>query len=140
MGMDMSSRNPKQLYICPRFGPIPWLLMGELLPRRSRSLGASLATGTNWAGTFLVTKTFLDLRNSLGAGLVFWMYGVIVGVALVFTMILIPETKGKSLEVRLNFAFQIVLTVYFLIRRLSYSFRGQRNPKINRSLMCKCQV
>ena len=57
-----------------------------------------MATGTNWAGTFLVTKTFLDLRNSLGTGLVFWMYGVIVGVALVFVMILIPETKGKTLE------------------------------------------
>ena len=103
--------------------------MGELLPRRSRSLGASLATGTNWAGTFLVTKTFLDLRNSLGAGLVFWMYGVIVGVALVFTMILIPETKGKSLEVRL--CFPKVITVYFLIRRSRNSFRSHRNPKIN---------
>ena len=94
--MDKLIQN---LTISPRFGPIPWLLMGELLPRRSRSLGASLATGTNWAGTFLVTKTFLDLRNSLGTGLVFWMYGVIVGVALVFVMILIPETKGKTLEV-----------------------------------------
>ena len=61
-----------------------------------------MATGTNRAGTFLVTKTFLDPRNSLGTGLVFWMYGVIVGIALVFVLILIPETKGKTLEVSLS--------------------------------------
>ena len=80
------------------FGPIPWLLMGELLPTRSKGLGAALTTGANWTGTFVITKTFLDLRNLLGPGLVFWMYGVIMGMALVFTAIFLPETKGKSLE------------------------------------------
>ena len=69
------------------FGPIPWLLMGELLPTRSKGLGAALTTGANWTGTFVITKTFLDLRNLLGPGLVFWMYGVIMGVALIFTAI-----------------------------------------------------
>ena len=57
-----------------------------------------MTTGANWTGTFVITKTFLDLRNLLGPGLVFWMYGVIMGVALVFTAIFLPETKGKSLE------------------------------------------
>ena len=105
-------------------------MMGELLPRRSRGLGASIATGTNWAGTFLVTKTFLDLRNSLGAGLVFWMYGVIVGMALVFVMIFVPETKGRSLEVSHKHYLKSPECPSVLFRRSRHSLRSQWKPRI----------
>ena len=80
------------------FGPIPWLLMGELLPSRSRGTCAAITTGTNWAATFIVTKTFLDLKNLVGAATVFWLYGLICGMALLFIMVAVPETRGKSLE------------------------------------------
>ena len=44
------------------FGPIPWLMMGEVFPSRIRGAAASIATALNWAFTFLVTKTFMDLQ------------------------------------------------------------------------------
>ena len=44
------------------FGPIPWLMMGEIFPSRIRGAAASMATAFNWACTFLVTKTFMDLQ------------------------------------------------------------------------------
>lgn len=43
------------------FGPIPWLMMGEILPAKIRGSAASVATAFNWACTFLVTKTFVDM-------------------------------------------------------------------------------
>lgn len=43
------------------FGPIPWLMMGEILPAKIRGTAASVATGFNWTCTFIVTKTFADL-------------------------------------------------------------------------------
>lgn len=43
------------------FGPIPWLMMGEILPAKIRGTAASVATGFNWTCTFIVTKTFKDL-------------------------------------------------------------------------------
>lgn len=43
------------------FGPIPWLMMGEILPAKIRGAAASVATGFNWSCTFIVTKTFADL-------------------------------------------------------------------------------
>jgi len=43
------------------FGPIPWLMMGEILPGKIRGIAASVATAFNWACTFLVTKTFSDI-------------------------------------------------------------------------------
>lgn len=80
------------------FGPIPWLMMGEILPGRIRSTAASVATAFNWACTFLVTKTFNDILESIGAHGTFWMFGVICVFAMVFTYIWVPETKGKTLE------------------------------------------
>lgn len=43
------------------FGPIPWLMMGEILPAKIRGSAASVATAFNWTCTFIVTKTFQDM-------------------------------------------------------------------------------
>lgn len=43
------------------FGPIPWLMMGEILPAKIRGSAASVATAFNWTCTFVVTKTFQDM-------------------------------------------------------------------------------
>ncbi len=44
------------------FGPIPWLMMGEIFPGRIRGAAASISTAFNWTCTFIVTKTFMDLQ------------------------------------------------------------------------------
>ncbi|SPP73539.1 facilitated trehalose transporter Tret1-like [Drosophila guanche] len=80
------------------FGPIPWLMMGEIMPASVRAPAASMATAFNWLCTFIVTKTFVDmisLINSYGA---FSVYCVFCIIALVFVILYVPETKGKSLE------------------------------------------
>lgn len=43
------------------FGPIPWLMMGEILPAKIRGSAASVATAFNWSCTFIVTKAFQDM-------------------------------------------------------------------------------
>ncbi|XP_026826777.1 facilitated trehalose transporter Tret1 isoform X2 [Ooceraea biroi] len=80
------------------FGPIPWLMMGEILPAKIRGVAASIATGFNWTCTFIVTKTFQDVINLMGAHGAFWSFGAIVAVGLVFVIISVPETRGRSLE------------------------------------------
>merc|ERR1712139_586238 len=42
------------------FGPIPWLMMGEIYPARIRSAAASVTTAFNWFTAFVVSKTFTD--------------------------------------------------------------------------------
>ena len=80
------------------FGPIPWLMMGEIFPTRIRGPAASITTAFNWACTFVITKTFLDLQTLLGPAGVFWMFGVVCIVGLVFVLVVVPETKGMSME------------------------------------------
>ncbi|XP_029722410.1 facilitated trehalose transporter Tret1 isoform X1 [Aedes albopictus] len=80
------------------FGPIPWLMMGEILPGKIRGSAASVATAFNWSCTFIVTKTFADIINAIGTHGTFWMFGSICVIGLAFVIFYVPETQGKSLE------------------------------------------
>uniref|UniRef100_U5EJ99 Facilitated trehalose transporter Tret1 n=1 Tax=Corethrella appendiculata TaxID=1370023 RepID=U5EJ99_9DIPT len=80
------------------FGPIPWLMMGEILPGKIRGSAASVATAFNWSCTFVVTKTFADIIGSIGSHGAFWMFGSVCVVGLFFVIFYVPETQGKSLE------------------------------------------
>ncbi|KAH1023315.1 hypothetical protein HUJ04_012541 [Dendroctonus ponderosae] len=79
------------------FGPIPWLMMGEILPAKIRGPAASVATGFNWTCTFIVTKIFLLLADEIGFHFTFWIFGAIVFLSLLFTIFFVPETRGQSL-------------------------------------------
>jgi MFS transporter, SP family, galactose:H+ symporter len=79
-------------------GPIFWLLISEIYPLKIRGAAMSAVTVTNWAFNLLVAVTFLTLVGVLGHAGTFWLYGVIAIGALVFFYLLVPETKGKTLE------------------------------------------
>lgn len=80
------------------FGPIPWLMLGEILPSKIRGTAASVATGFNWACTFIVTKTFHNIIAAIDLYGTFWLFAIICIFALLFVIFFVPETKGKSLE------------------------------------------
>ncbi|XP_014610094.1 PREDICTED: facilitated trehalose transporter Tret1-like isoform X3 [Polistes canadensis] len=80
------------------FGPIPWLMMGEILPARIRGTAASIATAFNWTCTFVVTKTYEDFKELTGAHGTFWFFGIICALGVIFVYIWVPETRGRSLE------------------------------------------
>ena len=80
------------------WGPIPWLVMSEIFPLRARSRASSLSTLFNWLLVFVVTKTFESLIESLTPQGTYWFYAGWCFVGFVFVFILMPETKGKTLE------------------------------------------
>lgn len=80
------------------YGPIPWMMTGELLPPNIKSLGASIATAFNWFLAFLVTKFFADVKSALTIQWCYWIFAIICAVGTVFVFLLVPETKGKSME------------------------------------------
>ncbi len=79
-------------------GPIFWLMISEIYPLKVRGAAMSVATVANWVMNLLVAVTFLTLVEVLGRPETFWLYGIIAVVAWVFFYLLVPETKGKTLE------------------------------------------
>ena len=51
-----------------------------------------------WVFNLVVTATFLNLVTGLGAASTFTLYAVATVAGLAFTVALVPETKGRSLE------------------------------------------
>jgi MFS transporter, SP family, galactose:H+ symporter len=79
-------------------GPVFWLLIAEIFPLAVRGRAMSLATVANWSFNLIVSATFLNLVGAVGSAGAFLVYGVLSLVALVFIALVVPETKGRSLE------------------------------------------
>jgi len=79
-------------------GPVFWLLIAEIFPLAVRGRAMSLATISNWGFNLVVTITFLGLIDLFGRAGTFLIYAVLTLAAVAFTAVLVPETKGRSLE------------------------------------------
>uniref|UniRef100_A0A0B6ZZX0 Major facilitator superfamily (MFS) profile domain-containing protein n=1 Tax=Arion vulgaris TaxID=1028688 RepID=A0A0B6ZZX0_9EUPU len=87
------------------WGPVPMLLMSEIIPTRCKGIAGSIAIIFSWTSAFLVTSQFTTLQILLGNSGVFYFFSVCCAVSVWFVSKFIPETKGKSLEdIELYFA------------------------------------
>lgn len=80
------------------FGPLPWMMMGEIFAPEVKSVAASSACLFNWILVFIVTKFFSDLSKTIDLDATFWLFAVISLIGTFFVYFIVPETKGKSLE------------------------------------------
>ena len=79
-------------------GPILWLSLSEIIPLRFRGLGMGLCVLFVWLVNFVIGLVFPVLLTSFGLSGTFCIFVVIGILALVFTKMFVPETKGKTLE------------------------------------------
>lgn len=75
------------------FGPIPWMIIGELFPPGIKGIAGSISGTFNWILAFVVTKTFTLMSDDVP----FWVYGGFSIAGIVYIFFFVPETKGKSL-------------------------------------------
>jgi MFS transporter, SP family, galactose:H+ symporter len=79
-------------------GPIIWVICSEIYPLAGRDFGITCSTCTNWVTNAIVGMTFLSLVQGIGPGNTFLLYGGLNAAFIVFFLLLVPETKGVSLE------------------------------------------
>jgi SP family sugar:H+ symporter-like MFS transporter len=80
------------------WGPVMWVLLGEMFPNQMRGAGLAFSGATNWAANFTVTVTFLPLLNAVGLAGAYALYALAAAVSLPFVWLTVRETKGKTLE------------------------------------------
>jgi len=79
-------------------GPIPWLLMSELLPKRARSVASAAATMLNWLASFAVTESYDYLVAAVTPAGAFFFFAAVCTLGLFYVSTSLPETKGLSLD------------------------------------------
>lgn len=104
----------------PGMGPVPWTINSEIYPLYVRAGANSVSSCSNWISNLIVSLTFLSLIDWITASGTFILFAVITGkllllfnsrkekelislfcfavVAFIFVFLLVPETKGKTLE------------------------------------------
>jgi MFS transporter, SP family, sugar:H+ symporter len=80
------------------WGPVMWVVLGEMFPNRLRSTALAVSGATNWAANFLVTVSFLPLLKSIGLAGTYGLYTAAAVISLFFVWSAVRETKGKTLE------------------------------------------
>ncbi|KAH9934615.1 general substrate transporter [Amylocystis lapponica] len=88
------------IYVCfysLGWGPLPWVYVADIFPTRTRHYGLATASASQWLFNFVLSKVTPTMVTNLGYK-IFLMFATInIGGMAVFTL-LIPETKGRSLE------------------------------------------
>lgn len=80
------------------FGPIPWMISGEIFTPEVKSVTSSVAGALNWLLAFFITKLYLEAQADVGADVVFYFFTVISLCGTAFVYFVVPETKGKTVE------------------------------------------
>ena len=80
------------------WGPIPGILLGELLPLRVRGVASGIAMFLRWSLAALVSGTYFDLTKLVTPWFLWWFYSLANLLSVVFVVVFVFETKGKSLE------------------------------------------
>ncbi|BDD82642.1 putative sugar transporter [Tsukamurella pulmonis] len=78
------------------WGPVVWVLLGEMFPNRIRAAALSLAAAAQWAANWAITVTFPKMEGNLT--LAYGLYATFALLSLFFVYRFVPETKGKTLE------------------------------------------
>jgi sugar porter (SP) family MFS transporter len=79
------------------WGPLVWVLLGEIFPSRIRARALGLAAAAQWVANFAITLSF-PMMAAGSLPLTYAMYALFAAASFFFVMFKVPETNGMSLE------------------------------------------
>lgn len=79
-------------------GAVIWVFISEIFPNSNRAAGQTLGCATHWVFAALLTLFFPKMVELFPAGHVFLFFCVMMVVQLIWVKMMVPETKGVSLE------------------------------------------
>ena len=80
------------------WGPVMWVMLGEMFPNQIRGSGLAVAGLAQWTANFLVTMTFPMLLAGIGLAGTYGFYTLAALVSVFFVLRCVHETKGRELE------------------------------------------
>lgn len=81
-------------------GTVIWVFISEIFPNRARALGQSFGAGVHWVFAALITlvgPSVIAIYNT-NPWPIFSFFAFMMVLQLFFSIFMMPETKGKSLE------------------------------------------
>jgi len=79
------------------WGPVVWVLLGEMFPNSIRAVALSVAAAAQWIANFIVSTTFPALA-AIGLGVAYGLYASFAIISIFFVARVLQDTKGRTLE------------------------------------------
>ena len=79
------------------WGPLVWVLLGEIFPSRIRGKALGVAAGAQWLANFLITVSF-PVMSGWSLPLTYGMYALFAALSFLYVGWRVPETKGMAIE------------------------------------------
>jgi sugar porter (SP) family MFS transporter len=80
------------------WGPVMWVMLGEMFPNQIRGSGLAVAGFAQWVANFLITWSFPIMLSGIGLAGAYGFYALGALVSVLFVFKFVQETKGKELE------------------------------------------
>jgi SP family sugar:H+ symporter-like MFS transporter len=84
-------------FFAATWGPIVWVLLGEMFPNRIRAIALALAASAQWVANFVVSTAFPPL-SAISLGLAYGIFTAFALLSIPFIAKYLTETKGVALE------------------------------------------
>ena len=80
------------------WGPVMWVLLGEMFPNQLRGSGLAVSGFAQWIANFAITMTFPILLVTTGLTSAYGLYAISAAISVWFVLRMVRETRGRRLE------------------------------------------
>jgi SP family sugar:H+ symporter-like MFS transporter len=96
--LALISANAYVMVFNASWGPVMWVMLGEMFPNQLRGSGLAIAGLSQWGVNFLITMSFPIMLGSIGLFGAYGFYAVCAALSAVFVYKMVHETRGLELE------------------------------------------
>ncbi|WP_313212911.1 MFS transporter, partial [Stenotrophomonas sp.] len=96
--LALVAANVYVIFFNMSWGPVMWVMLGEMFPNQIRGSGLAVAGAAQWTANFAITVSFPVLLGSIGLAGAYGIYTVAAVLSVFFVLRFVKETKGKELE------------------------------------------
>jgi SP family sugar:H+ symporter-like MFS transporter len=96
--LALVAANVYVIFFNVSWGPVMWVMLGEMFPNQIRGSGLAVAGLAQWSANFLITWTFPMLLAGIGLAAAYGLYAAAALISVFFVLKFVHETKGRELE------------------------------------------
>lgn len=96
--LALVSANAYVFFFNMSWGPVMWVMLGEMFPNHLRGSGLAISGLAQWGANFIITMTFTLLLGSIGLAGAYGFYTICAILSVLFVIYYVYETKGLELE------------------------------------------
>jgi SP family sugar:H+ symporter-like MFS transporter len=96
--MALISANLYVVFFNFSWGPVMWVMLGEMFPNQIRGSGLAVSGAFQWTANFLISVSFPVAAKYIGLPITYGFYTACAFASIVFVVKMVHETRGRELE------------------------------------------